>query len=61
METRDQYTVVLEEILSQLKVFGESLDDLKTDFASLKSEFRAGFERMDQRFDRLETRADGRV
>jgi chromosome segregation ATPase len=56
MESRDQYTVVLEEIRSQFKVFGESLGDVKAEVASFKVEVRAGFERVDQRFERIDQR-----
>lgn len=54
-ETRDQLTVVLEEIRSQLEAFGESLDGVRTDLREFKTETRDRFERIDRRFDRTDT------
>ena len=48
MESRDQYTVVLEDLRSQFKVFGEALHGV-----------HAKLDGHDARFDRLELRADG--
>ena len=39
-QKRDQYTVVLEDLRSHFKAFGESLDFVRADVSVLKKEFR---------------------
>jgi hypothetical protein len=64
-ETEREFTVVLEKIDSDYKVFGESLEglrtqiptqfsDLETRFSGLETRMEAGFARVDQRFERVE-------
>ena len=45
---RDVYTVVLEEMRSNFKAFGEGLN-------GLRDEMRSGFKEVHQRLDRVET------
>jgi hypothetical protein len=46
------FTVVLEEVRSQFKVFGEAL-------GSLSEKVDRGFEQVDRRFEKIEHRLDG--
>jgi chromosome segregation ATPase len=49
-KTRDQYTVVLEDLRSNFKAFGESLDFVRNDVSSLNKKV----DRMDMRLERVE-------
>lgn len=48
-DTRDQFTVVLEDLRSQFKVFGEGL-------LGLNEKVYKGFKRMDDKFDEVDIR-----
>jgi archaellum component FlaC len=52
--TLREFTVVLEKIYTDYKVFGESLDGLRTQFGGLQTQFGG----LSARFDRLETRME---
>ena len=43
-ESRDQYTVVLEDLRSQFKVFGEGLDAVRADLNEVRKQGDATFE-----------------
>ena len=49
--TAAEFTVVLEDIRSQFKVFGEALD-------VLRDEVRSGFKKVDARFEKVDGRLD---
>jgi hypothetical protein len=52
--SRDPYTVVLEDLRSQFKVFGEGLQAVDGKVDRLDRRVTSGFERVDRGFDRVD-------
>ncbi len=50
-----EFKVILEDIYSQFRVFGEGMGDLRNKFENLETRF----DKLETRFDKLETRFDG--